>query len=234
MVTASRLECDGPSHFDEHGIRTVEDLERLDILERAGWRILHITYRNWRESPDDQLARIDSWFEGSNREDDADESDSMAADLEETDGPRVPVSQYGKAIIDSIQAGNQDEEDVFRGCLNSIGYKRMGSRISADLKEAARLLVADGFITIEEDEYFLTPEGRTAQPYVYEATTPGSRVDRSHRSRRASSHTSQHLVRYPITCSRCGRPDTVPFKPTRSRDLLCRACYYQRKRSKYA
>lgn len=31
--------------------------------------------------------------------------------------------------------------------------------------------------------------------------------------------------RYPITCQQCGREDTVPFKPSGGRPVLCRTCF---------
>jgi len=32
---------------------------------------------------------------------------------------------------------------------------------------------------------------------------------------------------FPITCSNCGRQDTVPFKPRGDRPVLCRDCFRQ-------
>lgn len=31
--------------------------------------------------------------------------------------------------------------------------------------------------------------------------------------------------RFTITCQQCGREDTVPFKPTGNRPVLCRTCF---------
>ncbi len=31
--------------------------------------------------------------------------------------------------------------------------------------------------------------------------------------------------RFTITCSQCGREDTVPFKPSGNRPVLCRSCF---------
>ncbi|HNX20034.1 MAG TPA: zinc-ribbon domain containing protein [Acidobacteriota bacterium] len=32
-------------------------------------------------------------------------------------------------------------------------------------------------------------------------------------------------VRHPIVCQQCGKEDTVPFKPTAGRPVLCRDCF---------
>ena len=52
------VECDGPTHFDEHGRRRIEDLERLAVLARAGWTIVNIPYRKWGREPGLQLQRV--------------------------------------------------------------------------------------------------------------------------------------------------------------------------------
>ena len=38
---------------------------------------------------------------------------------------------------------------------------------------------------------------------------------------------------YEVTCSQCGQPTTVPFKPTLDRPVYCRTCF-QARRSGYA
>ena len=232
------VECDGPSHFDEHGRRTVEDLERLDILERAGWRILHITYRRWREEPGEQLERIDAWFHEGLQGDDLSDTNIEERESNEDvqDSTTIPVSLRGNAIIEAIRAGHRDEEAVFKNSLSLLGYKKLGSRIRADLKNAGGILARDGVIVVEDSEYFLTPKGRTIEPYVVETVAPKRRSRgparyQSHKTPTAQASNPSKSLRYPITCSRCGRPDTVPFRPTRSYGLLCRSCYFQRKRS---
>jgi len=57
------VECDGEAwHSDEHGDLKLEDLEREEILARAGWEILRIPYSQWRKARAEQLRRIDAWF----------------------------------------------------------------------------------------------------------------------------------------------------------------------------
>lgn len=57
------VECDGERwHSDEHGDLKLEDLEREEILERAGWTMLRIPYSAWRKTREEQLSRVDLWF----------------------------------------------------------------------------------------------------------------------------------------------------------------------------
>ena len=51
------IECDGEIwHEDEHGNLRTEDVQRQEILERAGWRVLRIPYRRWRADRAGQIA----------------------------------------------------------------------------------------------------------------------------------------------------------------------------------
>ncbi|MBI1919362.1 zinc-ribbon domain containing protein [Candidatus Microgenomates bacterium] len=36
---------------------------------------------------------------------------------------------------------------------------------------------------------------------------------------------------YPITCSNCGKSDTVPFEPRGDRPVLCRDCFKKQRES---
>lgn len=49
------IECDGPSHFEDHideayGIYVESDIQRQSILESAGWEFFRIGYSEWIES----------------------------------------------------------------------------------------------------------------------------------------------------------------------------------------
>lgn len=37
---------------------------------------------------------------------------------------------------------------------------------------------------------------------------------------------------FPITCSNCGKQDTVPFKPTGDKPVLCRDCFKAKRNSR--
>jgi CxxC-x17-CxxC domain-containing protein len=48
-------------------------------------------------------------------------------------------------------------------------------------------------------------------------------------SRPAGAGQPRDRVETQATCSECGRPTTVPFKPTQGRPVYCRECFQQRK-----
>jgi very-short-patch-repair endonuclease len=60
------IECDGEwVHLDEHGHLRIEDIQRQEVLERAGWGVLRIPYRSWRENPESQVLRVLAALENS-------------------------------------------------------------------------------------------------------------------------------------------------------------------------
>jgi len=46
---------------------------------------------------------------------------------------------------------------------------------------------------------------------------------------RAKSDRMQNRQMYPITCSSCGKQDTVPFEPRGDKPVLCRDCFQKSK-----
>jgi very-short-patch-repair endonuclease len=164
------VECDGEIyHHDEHGNLKVEDLERQAILERAGWRVLRIAYRNWRSQPDIEIGRILAGLRDlAEREDDGEEDDESSTSQRPpssvSGGPAEAVSAYEAAIVQSLRGGySHGEEDVLRGALVHIGKQKLGSKIREGLVGAAQQLVRKDIICIEDGEYFLTPMGRSAE-----------------------------------------------------------------------
>ncbi len=168
------VECDGElHHLDEHGQLKAEDLERQAILERAGWDVLRIPYRRWRERPEEQLDRIDKWFDYADQ--DQDEEGVEPSDSENLGsnkrGRSVTVTPHGYAILQSLLEGIHDENEVFRRSLPALGYQKLGSRIRSDLREAGSRLQKASLISIEEGEYFLTERGRGAEIKVMPVRT---------------------------------------------------------------
>ena len=226
------IECDGEIfHLDEHGQLRYEDLERQAVLERAGWQVLRIPYRRWREQPEVQLARIAEWFDDSIQDDEGDgdeTAESSGASLGTTDH-RLAVSAHEKAVMDALKEGLREEEDLFRHCRNLLGHRRLGNRIRGALQNATGLLERRGLVVVEDGEYFLTPQGRTAEPYV--RTTAGVEPA-THAGRRRGFRSyggSGPRQLYSITCADCGRPAQVSFRPTAGRPVYCRTCYWRRK-----
>lgn len=226
------VECDGEMyHLDEHGLLKYEDVERQAILERAGWDVLRIPYRRWREQPETQLARITEWFDGppDDEEDETVEIKQSAGGDSRASVGRVPVSTHEKVILDALQEGLRDEEEILRRGRDLLGYSRLGNRIRSILQGAGRLLEERRLVAIEDGEYFLTADGRNAEVTVSSAATSAlarhAGSSRGSRSYRASG--ARQL--YSINCSECGRRSQVPFRPISGRPVYCRTCYWRRR-----
>lgn len=59
---------------------------------------------------------------------------------------------------------------------------------------------------------------------------PPSRCPECRRKKKENQTQNTARGSYPITCSRCGKQDTVPFEPREGREVLCRDCFTQAKR----
>jgi superfamily I DNA and/or RNA helicase/very-short-patch-repair endonuclease len=46
------IECDGWQHYDKYGNLNIDDIERQEVLERAGWKILRIPSTKYWKNPD--------------------------------------------------------------------------------------------------------------------------------------------------------------------------------------
>lgn len=52
------VECDGPTHFDMKQGQNFNDVWRQGILERAGWKFVRISYRDWERDSDKQIEKV--------------------------------------------------------------------------------------------------------------------------------------------------------------------------------
>jgi len=52
------VECDGPTHFDMKQGQNFNDVWRQGILERAGWKFVRISYRDWERDSDGQIKEV--------------------------------------------------------------------------------------------------------------------------------------------------------------------------------
>lgn len=52
------VECDGPTHFDMKERQNFYDVWRQGILERAGWRFIRISHREWERDSDMQIKKV--------------------------------------------------------------------------------------------------------------------------------------------------------------------------------
>lgn len=56
-------------------------------------------------------------------------------------------------------------------------------------------------------------------------TNPPSRCPTCRQNKKASMNGGGPRQDYPITCSKCGKADTVPFEPKGDKPVLCRDCF---------
>ena len=172
------IECDGEIwHLDEHGNLKMEDVERQEVLERAGWEVVRIPYRSWRENPELQLQRI---------------IDQLRSDAElgkvPSPAPPAPtvidveptaVDRFENAIIHALKSGSRSRNDTFRSAREMLGHSRLGPKIRVSLTDALERLVKRGIVRIEEDEaFFSNDEVRNALYVVKNTATPFTRQRR--------------------------------------------------------
>ncbi|MBV9101906.1 MAG: topoisomerase DNA-binding C4 zinc finger domain-containing protein [Candidatus Dormibacteraeota bacterium] len=178
------VECDGePWHSDEHGRLPVNDLEREAVLERAGWSILRIPYRNWRRSPEAQVDRVAQWFREHGGSDDAADGESGA---QTPGGDAASQGKRGRPqarsvqgateshIVAAVREGTHNEAEAVRKVSRQLGYQRVGSRIAAHILGERNRLVRAGILVVEDGEWFLTPAGRAANVPARAATGRGA------------------------------------------------------------
>jgi very-short-patch-repair endonuclease len=162
------VECDGWTHHtDEHGRLRIEDLERQGILERAGWHVTRIPYRKWLKEPEAQVARVLASLqmatESPGNGPGPNDADAEAPSFSGTRPVVHRVTREEGLIMEVVGGGIVDQDDVLRAVREALGYKRLGKRIRDSLFMAARNLNHRGLLEMEEGEFFLTPDGRSAE-----------------------------------------------------------------------
>jgi hypothetical protein len=158
---------------DEHGELKQEDIERQEILERAGWKVIRIPYRSWRENPEAQLNRILGEF--TNPEPST--SPETVQNPEDTRERIVAVDKFEGSILKAVKAGKCSLDDVFKTSRQVLGYSRLGPQIRISLTEALERVVQKGFLRVEDDEAFFTNDD--ARNAHYEARLILTRVPTS-------------------------------------------------------
>jgi very-short-patch-repair endonuclease len=184
------VECDGEIyHLDELGQLRAEDIARQEILERAGWQVLRIPYRAWRQQPSLQIARVTSALRPIGE----------AAETLTGSGERNPavgnarsirVDSYETAILRAVRSGLSGRAEVLRAARTGLGKARLGSHLKRSLEAAIESLEKRKLVVIEELELFVTDEGRTPDLSTYSPGVSSSPkrhtfgAYRRHRSRR--------------------------------------------------
>lgn len=152
------VECDGDVwHHDEHGGQKLGDLEREEILARAGWHVLRIPYSGWKRASEAQVNRVATYF-----------FPDEPSEPNEDEGASHPSREIYEAtqnhIVGGIKSGLHAERDVAKYVATKMGFDRLGTRITDAVKNAAEQMVANGLVVLEDGEWYLTEEGRGVAP----------------------------------------------------------------------
>jgi very-short-patch-repair endonuclease len=155
------VECDGEVwHQEPDGSRKISDLEREEILERAGWTVLRIPYTAWLKRPEAQLNRVRDYFFPPDESAEADQGWSNTSSS-------TPMGVAGSAenqIVAALQDGIHDEREIAKYVATQLGYGRLGSRIRDAVNFAGEHLEARGLLVMEDGDWFLTAKGRQLEP----------------------------------------------------------------------
>ena len=158
------IECDGEYwHLDEHGNLLIEDVDRQEVLERAGWEVLRIPYRSWQKNPDPHISRVLLALNhhGDSKSSNLDEEDDAVENPQITRSTSVTFPQ--KAVVELVLTGERDFDEIVRAASKNLGYKRSGARIRSGLLDAAQQLSRQGYLHIEDGELFATDKARITQ-----------------------------------------------------------------------
>lgn len=178
------VECDGEIwHQDEHGELKVEDVQRQEILERAGWLVVRIPYRCWRVNPAAQIARVTRALLERPSEEEPNlwtKTASTATSATKT----LAVNTNEAAILRALRSGVHEREDVLNSARVNLNRSRMGHQIRRSLEAAILSLGAKGLLVIEGAELFASDDGRTALLSTYQPSVSSGRKRRSYGYRR--------------------------------------------------
>lgn len=178
------IECDGEIwHQDEHGELRVEDVQRQEILERAGWRVLRIPYRRWRLDPAAQIARVTRAL-SEPLDDEEPAVPPMTTPPTPTNNKTISVNTNEAAILRALRSGVHDRDEVLSAARVHIGKSRMGAQIRRSLETAILSLGAKGLLVTEESELFASDDGRMAVLSTYTPRVSSGRKRRAYGYRR--------------------------------------------------
>jgi very-short-patch-repair endonuclease len=185
--TRVAVECDGEIwHLDEHGNLKSEDLARQEVLERAGWHVLRVAYRSWRENPDQQLQRIVDALnlnaDGVEQAPRQPEPTPKLTDVPESQA--VAVDRFEQALLKAVSLGTRSRENVYRSARELLGYSRLGTQIRMSLNDAVERLQRRGIVRLEDDEVFFASDDARNVTYEQRSTAPIFRGARRRNFRR--------------------------------------------------
>ena len=170
-------------HLDEHGKLKIEDIQRQEILERAGWKVIRVPYRSWLLSAEAETNRI-----------------MEAVTLDQTPAPPTAepeppnpgqvksfdVDAFESAIVRALKEGTRDKDDLFKRARELLGKSRLGPQIRISIENALSSLQTRKLIICEENEFFFASDDLRNASYVPTlASDPSHFRQRSHWRRRS-------------------------------------------------
>lgn len=175
------IECDGEAyHLDEHGRLKQEDVLRQEILERAGWRVIRISYRGWEKSPHKYITTILDAFQEPEEEVEDIQNDSEKV----APGSSIKLSTYEAAIIHALRMEEKDREMILRTARIHLKYGRLSKSLRHALENAINVLVDRQLILLEDGELFPTEQARHASIITYHTPRPASQTNAGTQYRR--------------------------------------------------
>jgi very-short-patch-repair endonuclease len=161
------IECDGEIwHLDEQGQLRLEDLHRQEILERAGWDVLRVPYRAWRQDPARQVARIVARLQDEAAEPEGEAQADVVLDSPRSLNSMVSITRNEAALILAVKEGAHDIDEAMRSARGHLGYSRLGSQIRLSLDQAISSLERRGLLKREDDRLFLSGQALNADVTV--------------------------------------------------------------------
>ena len=152
------VECDGEVwHLDEHGELKIEDVQRQEVLERAGWTVLRLPYRGWLANQGLQLDRVLHALLAPD-----DEAPLASETTIPNGGLSHTVTSYEAAIIKALKGGLKERESVLKSASEHVGRTRLTPQLRIILEAAVAKLEARKLVLMEDGEIFLAGVARTA------------------------------------------------------------------------
>jgi very-short-patch-repair endonuclease/KaiC/GvpD/RAD55 family RecA-like ATPase len=167
------IECDGEIwHLDEQGNLKAEDLLRQEVLERAGWSVVRIPYRSWREDSETQLSRVLDELRNDRAE------STEAPPTQAAVAQKFDIDKFEDALIKAFRSGRRSREDAFKVARESLGFARLGQQVRASLSGALDRLERRKIIRIEEDEAFFRDDAASNAQYEIKNLAPSPYTQR--------------------------------------------------------
>jgi len=184
------VECDGELwHLDEHGRLKLEDIQRQEILERAGWTVVRIPYRGWLLNADAQITRIVEILKN-------DQPSPPEIGPEPERNAQVKsfdVDVYEAAIIRAMKEGATAKEDIFKSSREYLGRSRLGSQIRLSLEDALSSLQTRKVIVCEDNEFFFASDDFKKALYIPTLISLPGRTSHRRYGRRRRRYFPRHL-----------------------------------------